>query len=456
MEAKENLRGSGILLSISSLPSPYGIGTLGREAYNFVDLLGDLKQKYWQVLPVGPTIFGDSPYQPSSGCAGNIYFIDLDKLVDEGLLEKEEILGYNWGTDESEIDYAALHQNRCKILQKAFERFDTNAQEFQDFVKKQSEWLEQYALFMTLKTDNLYKNWSEWSSEYRNPQTVALEKYQKKNYNTITFWKFCQYKFFEQWEDLKNYANSKGVYIIGDISFYVGYDSVDVWAERQLFMMSANDTPEYVAAAGPDKYSESGQVWGNPMYDWDAMKEDNFSWWRKRMRVCRELFDIVRIDHFAGIVKAYAVPYGQDKSLSGKWFKGPGRRLVNAINEELEGVNVVAEAAKIDGANAAQIFFKITLPYIMFIMGPYIITQFTGNINNFNVIYLLSAGKPTPVGDSAGKTDLLVTWLYKLTIDNQEYNIGAVIGILTFIVLSIVALVTYRNTKSYKDEEGFM
>lgn len=160
MEAKENLRGSGILLSISSLPSPYGIGTLGREAYNFVDLLGDLKQKYWQVLPVGPTIFGDSPYQPSSGCAGNIYFIDLDKLVDEGVLEKEEILGYNWGTDESEIDYAALHQNRCKILQKAFERFDTNAQEFQDFVKKQSEWLEQYALFMTLKADNLYKNWS--------------------------------------------------------------------------------------------------------------------------------------------------------------------------------------------------------------------------------------------------------------------------------------------------------
>lgn len=160
MEARENLRGSGILLSISSLPSPYGIGTLGREAYNFVDLLGDLKQKYWQVLPVGPTIFGDSPYQPSSGCAGNIYFIDLDKLVDEGLLEKEEILGYNWGTDESEIDYAALHQNRCKILQKAFERFDTNAQDFQNFVKKQSEWLEQYALFMALKTDNLYKNWS--------------------------------------------------------------------------------------------------------------------------------------------------------------------------------------------------------------------------------------------------------------------------------------------------------
>ena len=341
MEARENLRGSGILLSISSLPSPYGIGTLGREAYNFVDLLGDLKQKYWQVLPVGPTIFGDSPYQPSSGCAGNIYFIDLDKLADEGLLEREEILGYNWGTDQSEIDYAALHQNRYKILQKAFERFDTNAQEFQDFVKKHSGWLEQYALFMTLKTDNLDKIWSEWPSEYKNPQAVALEKYQKKNYNTITFWKFCQYKFFQQWEDLKNYANSKGIYIIGDASFYVGYDSVDVWAERQLFMMSANDTPEYVAAAAPDKYSENGQVWGNPMYDWDAMKEDNFSWWRKRMRVCRELFDIVRIDHFAGIVKAYAVPYGQDKSLSGKWFKGAPAWILLGLAGDLQPPDAV-------------------------------------------------------------------------------------------------------------------
>ena len=339
MEAREILRGSGILLSISSLPSPYGIGTLGKEAYSFVDLLSDLKQKYWQVLPVGPTIFGDSPYQPLSGFAGNIYFIDLDKLADEGLLKKKEILGYNWGADESEIDYAALHQSRYKILQKAFERFDTNAQDFQDFVKKQSGWIEQYALFMTLKTDNLDKNWSEWSNEYRDLQTVALENYQKKNYNKITFWEFCQYKFFEQWNDLKDYANSKGIYIIGDISFYVGYDSVDVWADRQLFMMSANDTPEYVAAAGPDKYSESGQVWGNPMYDWDAMKDDDFSWWRRRMRVSRELFDIVRIDHFAGIVKAYAVPYGQDGSLSGKGFKGPGRRLVNAINEELDGVN---------------------------------------------------------------------------------------------------------------------
>lgn len=435
MEARENLRGSGILLSISSLPSPYGIGTLGREAYNFVDLLGDLKQKYWQVLPVGPTIFGDSPYQPSSGCAGNIYFIDLDKLVDEGLLEKEELLGYNWGTDESEIDYAALHQNRCKILQKAFERFDTNAQEFQDFVKKQSEWLEQYALFMTLKTDNLYKNWSEWPSEYRNTQTVALEKYQKRNYNTITFWKFCQYKFFEQWEDLKNYANSKGIYIIGDISFYVGYDSVDVWAERQLFMMSANDTPEYVAAAGPDKYSESGQVWGNPMYDWNAMKEDNFSWWRKRMRVCRELFDIVRIDHFAGIVKAYAVPYGQDKSLSGKWFKGPGRRLVNAINEELEGVNVVADdytsASLLPGVKKllAKSGWMGTKVMMFAFDGDPTNEYLPHNYTDSHVVaYIGTHDNETIVGSFSDKTDYELAYLYEyLNIENKSQVPNALI-----------------------------
>ena len=295
MEAREILRGSGILLSIASLPSPYGIGTLGREAYNFVDLLVDLKQRYWQVLPVGPTIYGDSPYQPMSGCAGNIYFIDLDKLVDEGLLKREEILGYNWGADESEIDYAELYQNRCKILQKAFQRFDTNAQEFQDFVTKHSEWLGKYALYMALKTDNLDKIWCEWSEEFKNLQPVALANYQKQNYNIISFWEFCQYKFFEQWHELKDYANSRGVQIIGDISFYVGYDSVDVWSERNLFLMCANDKPSYVAAAGPDKYSDDGQVWGNPIYDWDRMKEDDFSWWRRRMRVSRELFDIVRI-----------------------------------------------------------------------------------------------------------------------------------------------------------------
>lgn len=275
----------------------------------------------------------------------------------------------------------------------------------------------------------------EWPSEYRNPQTVALEKYQKKNYNTITFWKFCQYKFFEQWEDLKNYANSKGVYIIGDISFYVGYDSVDVWAERQLFMMSANDTPEYVAAAGPDKYSESGQVWGNPMYDWDAMKEDNFSWWRKRMRVCRELFDIVRIDHFAGIVKAYAVPYGQDKSLSGKWFKGPGRRLVNAINEELEGVNVVADdytsASLLPGVKKllAKSGWMGTKVMMFAFDGDPTNEYLPHNYTDSHVVaYIGTHDNETIVGSFSDKTDYELAYLYEyLNIENKSQVTNALI-----------------------------
>ena len=198
MEAREILRGSGILLSISSLPSPYGIGTLGKEAYSFVDLLSDLKQKYWQVLPVGPTIFGDSPYQPLSGFAGNIYFIDLDELADEGLLKKKEILGYNWGADESEIDYAALHQSRYKILQKAFERFDTNAQDFQDFVKKQSGWLEQYALFMALKDAHGGIAWFEWEKELKTREEKALSEAKETYADDILFYKMLQYLFFKQ------------------------------------------------------------------------------------------------------------------------------------------------------------------------------------------------------------------------------------------------------------------
>ena len=435
MEAREILRGSGILLSIASLPSPYGIGTLGREAYNFVDLLVDLKQRYWQVLPIGPTIYGDSPYQPMSGCAGNIYFIDLDKLVDEGLLKREEILGYNWGADESEIDYAELYQNRCKILQKAFQRFDTNAQGFQDFVTKHSEWLGKYALYMALKTDNLDKNWCEWPEQYKNLQPVALANYRKQHYNIISFWEFCQYKFFEQWHELKNYANSKGVQIIGDISFYVGYDSVDVWSERNLFLMCANDKPSYVAAAGPDKYSDSGQIWGNPIYDWDRMKDDDFSWWRRRMRVSRDLFDIVRIDHFAGIVKAYAVPYGQDKTTSGKWIKGPGRKFINAINEELQGVNVIADdytsASLLPGVKKllAKSGWMGTKVMMFAFDGDPTNEYLPHNYTDPHVVaYIGTHDNETIVGSFSEKTDYELAYLYEyLNIENKAQIPNALI-----------------------------
>lgn len=435
METKEVIRGSGILLSIASLPSPYGIGTLGREAYNFVDLLADMKQKYWQVLPVGPTIYGDSPYQPLSGCAGNIYFIDLDLLADEGLLEKEEILSYNWGRDDASIDYSELYLSRYRILQKAFARFDDNSQEFCTFKTKNSEWLGDYALFMALKTDNLDKKWSDWKDEQKNMQPVALANYRKTSYNKLAFWEFCQYEFFKQWNDLKTYANEKGIRIIGDISFFVGFDSCDVWSHRELFKLSANDKPTYVAAAVKDKFSEEGQVWGNPLYDWDEMSKDDFAWWRMRMRVSKELFDVIRIDHFSGMVKTYSVPYESGGNGSGRWQKGPGRKLVNAINDEIGDTPIIA-----DDYTASSMLpgVKKLLAKSGWIGTKVLMFAFDGDPSNeylphnyANVdcaAYIGTHDNETIVGSFGDRTDYELAYLYEyLSIDTKSQISNALI-----------------------------
>ena len=317
-------RAAGILLPVSSLPSKYGIGTFGDEAYQFVDTLVEAGQKFWQVLPLGPTSFGDSPYQPLSSCAGNFYLIDLDELVEEGLLTVDEIRCYNWGVDGAGIDYAIIAENRQKILQKAFERFDESAQEYQEFVAKNEEWLGDFALYMSLKLENFNKSWLDWPEEEKNRQPVALANRRKTLYNEIGFWKFCQYEFFKQWKKLKEYANSRGVQIIGDISFFVGLDSVDVWMNKDLFLLDANGKPKCVSAVLPDKFAEEGQIWGNPVYDWDAMEADEYRWWKRRVKICSELFDVIRLDHFVGVVKNYTVPYGAKSTASGKWVKGPG------------------------------------------------------------------------------------------------------------------------------------
>lgn len=343
METQDLTRGSGILLAISSLPSSYGIGTLGSAAYRFVDLLVDLKQKYWQVLPVGPTSFGDSPYQALSAFAGNQYLIDLDMLVRDGLLDVEEIKCFNWGNDESVIDYAVIFENRIKVLEKAYERFDKNDQKFKDFVELNKEWLSDFALFMAIKRANNDRNWQEWPMELRNRQPVALEKCRKELYNDISFWEFCQYEFYEQWMALKYYANQRGVQIIGDVSFFVGLDSADVWSHREQFLLDEDGSPIYVAAAVPDKFSEEGQVWGNPVYDWTKMEADGFDWWKRRIENRKTLFDVIRIDHFTGMVKNYVVANQASSTMNGKWMKGPGKHLTDALNEVLQGVPVIAD-----------------------------------------------------------------------------------------------------------------
>lgn len=428
METQVLTRGSGILLSISSLPSAYGIGTLGKSAIRFVDLLVDLKQSYWQVLPIGPTGFGDSPYQPLSSCAGNPYWIDLDELIDEGLLTIEEVRCYSWGEKNSEIDYATLFENRYKILRKAFERFDENAQNYKDFAEKNEDWLSDYAVYMSLKMENMNKSWQEWPDEQKKKQPVALANYRKTDYNNISFWVFCQYKFFQQWERLKEYANSRGIKLIGDISFYVGMDSADTWSRPELFLMQQDGRPSCIAAATPDKFSAEGQIWGSPLYDWSAMEADEFNWWRRRIRISNELFDIVRVDHFVGIVKNYTVKFDAPNALNGKWIKGPGRKLTDIFKEELGDTRVIAD----DYTGAAL------LPGVRKLMSKTgwmgtkdLMFAFDGDTANENlphnfednhvVIYAATHDNDTIVGTFRDKTEYELAYLYEyLNIHSKE------------------------------------
>lgn len=428
MEEQGLTRGSGILLAISSLPSPHGIGTLGNAAFRFIDLLVDLKQKYWQVLPVGPTSYGDSPYQALSAFAGNPYLVDLDFLVEEGLLSSDEIKCYNWGTNESSVDYAVLFENRYKVLKTAFYRFDKNSQSFLDFKEQNKEWLGDYALFMAIKRMNNDRNWQEWPAELRDRQPVALEKCRKDLYNEISFWEFCQYKFYEQWQGMKEYAELRGIKIIGDVSFFVGYDSADVWAHPELFMLDEEKNPIYVAAAIADKYSENGQVWGNPVYDWNKMEEDGFAWWKDRIKQRKLLFDVIRIDHFTGMVKNYVVPYKATTTVNGKWIKAPGKHLTDALNTVLGEAAVIADDY---GGKSPIPGVKKLLSKTGWLGTKVLMFAFDGNTANEHLphnyvdhriaVYAGTHDNETIVGHFRGKTDYECAYLYEyLNIDKKE------------------------------------
>lgn len=341
---KQFSRGAGILLSITSLPSPYGIGTLGAEAYRFVDLLVELRQHYWQVLPLGPTSYGDSPYQALSAFAGNPYMIDLEKLVSDGLISYDEIHCFDWGCNPGEVAYDLLFQNRYQILRLAFQRFSVDNDKYKKFCRQEKAWLDDYALFMALKKEFGYSDWLSWEDEaIRNRTSQAIRKYKTQLREEIDFNKFCQFKFFEQWFALKEYANKHGIEIIGDIPLYLALDSADVWAEKEEFQLGADGTPTRVAGCPPDAFSDDGQKWGNPLYDWKYMEENDFSWWRKRIKANARLFDILRMDHFIGVVRYYSIPSEDENARNGKWMKGPGKKLTDAINESVGDGKVIAE-----------------------------------------------------------------------------------------------------------------
>ncbi len=338
-------RSSGILLPISALPSPYGIGTLGKAAYDFVDFLAKAGQRWWQILPVGPTSYGDSPYQSFSAFAGNPYFVDLETLCREGLLEELEIDAIDWGNAPSKVDYAKIYENRFILLHKAMEKgWKKDAAEVEIFIEKNKGWLPDYALYMALKRHFGMKAWTEWEDEaIRLHQAEALEKYRQMLAEDIRLFTYIQYLFFKQWEALRAYAKEKGIGIIGDLPIYVAMDSADVWAEPNYFQLDEKNVPKEVSGVPPDYFCADGQLWGNPLYDWDAMQEDGYSWWIRRIDGASKLYDVLRIDHFRGLESYWAVPYGDKDARNGRWVKGPGMDLVSVLKNWFPQVEFIAE-----------------------------------------------------------------------------------------------------------------
>ena len=337
-------RRCGILLPVSSLPSKYGIGAFSKEAYEFVDFLAASGQKLWQVLPMGPTGYGDSPYQSFSTFAGNPYFIDLDTLVEKKLLLQEECEACDWGNDPQKVDYEKIYLSRFDILKKAFERFDRTDEDYQKFYEDNKAWVEEYSLFMVLKNHFDGKSWQEWPKDIRNHEALAVRSYSNQFEDEMEFYIFQQYMFDRQWSDLRHYANKAGIKIVGDIPIYVSLDSVEVWSNPKLFALDENRVPLAVAGCPPDAFSADGQLWGNPLYDWAYHKKTGFKWWIERMKALFNRFDIVRIDHFRGFDEYYSIPYGAKTAAEGHWEKGIGIELFNAIKQAFgEHAEIIAE-----------------------------------------------------------------------------------------------------------------
>lgn len=338
------MRASGILMPIFSLPSKYGIGTLGKEAYGFVDFLKKSGQTYWQILPLGVTSFGDSPYQSFSAYAGNPYFIDLDLLVEDGLLDEQSIKSLKWGDNISKIDYELMYTNRYSVLKKAYESFKKKIPaDFAEFETENGYWLEDYALFMAIKNANAGASFNKWSDGLKFANSTYINSAKIELCEEIKFQKMMQYLFSKQWKILKAYANKNGIKIIGDIPIYVAYDSADVWQAHKQFLLDDDLNPVAVAGCPPDAFSAEGQLWGNPLYNWDEMKKNGYSWWLKRIAYASTLYDVVRIDHFRGFSAYFSIPFGAKNAVTGKWVKGPGKDFFKVAEQKLGKLSIIAE-----------------------------------------------------------------------------------------------------------------
>ena len=411
------MRKNGVMLHITSLPSPYGVGTMGQAARDFIDQLQRNGQSIWQILPINPTGYGDSPYAANSIFAGNPYLIDLDKLAFEGLLDWNEFQHEQWYTYPDRTDYAILANKRVPVLRKAAERLLANPPaDYEKFLKDNKDWLDDYALFMAIKDSQGGKAWSDWPEEYKVYSPKKLKKWNEEFKDQTRLTKAIQYLFFRQWKELKTYANEHGVEILGDIPIYVAMDSVDAWSHPELFMMDAKSNPSLVAAVPPDAFSKEGQLWGNPVYDWKYHKKTNYAWWINRIKRMAELYDILRIDHFRGFDSFYAVEAGAKNALEGKWMKGPGADLFKAADKTIGKQNIIAEDLGLLTPSVEKMLDEVGFPGMK-------VMEFGLYANTTEGQQYLPLSYPVNCVAYAGThdNDTLYGWFNSLSKEDKEY-----------------------------------
>jgi len=406
-------RSAGVLLSVSSLPSRYGIGCFDQTAYDFVDWLAEAGQTYWQILPLNPTSFGpsdDSPYQAYSAFAGNPYLISLQALIDEGVLSQEECDAVDFGSDPASVSYEKLHENRFALLRKAYERSDINNNpEYQKFLQENNWWLADYALFMAVKNYFGETPWTTWPQDIRLHWGFALDYYRRELYFDVEFQQYMQFKFFQQWKKLKAYANGKHIQIVGDIPIYVSLDSADVWSHPELFQLDENNAPKAVAGCPPDAFAADGQIWGNPLYRWDFHRGNGYDWWMSRLWANFQLYDVVRIDHFRGFDEYFSVPTGSKTALNGHWEKGPGMDFFWQIRYRLGDKKIIAEDLGLMTDTVRQLVRDSGFPNMKVLQFAYDVADIGAandylphNYNNNCVVYTGTHDNETMAGWIAG------------------------------------------------------
>jgi len=404
-------RSSGILMHISSLPNVYGIGALSLEAYEFVDFCKMASFSYWQILPLNPTGYGDSPYSSFSTFAGNPYFIDLTELVG-----KDELSNADLSTQEDNVDYSKIYNNKTALLYKAYlQNYEKFKKQTDEFYSQNIEWLFDYALFMSLKKHFKNVPWQEWDKGIKHREPGEIEKYKKLLKNEIDFQIFCQYLFFSQWQKLKSYANSKGLKIIGDLPIYVSMDSADAWCGKDFLKLSKNLTPKFVAGVPPDYFSKTGQLWGNPVYNWNNLKKSGYAWWIKRILMALKMYDVIRIDHFRGFANYWEIDAKNKDAVEGKWKRGPGIKFFQKVKEELGEIDIIAEDLGIISAGVTALRKKLKLPGMSVLQFGYDVTD------KENSYKIENAKKDSVYYIGTHDNDTLSGWYNKLSKANKKY-----------------------------------